>query len=257
LPEQLSVIFVGFLYTLKILKLKRDIIKIDEEKCNGCGQCIPNCHEGALQIIDGKARLKSDVLCDGLGACLGHCPEGAITVEQRDAEPFDENAVMQAQAPKYVHRESGCPGSTERVLAAPVSLHRAPPQESPSELRQWPVQMHLINPGAPYFRNADMLLAADCVAFSVGDFHSRYLKGHSLAIACPKLDRNTEIYVDKLTALIDLALINTITVMIMEVPCCGGLMQLVRAATARASRKVPVKQVMISAEGTVLKAEWV
>ncbi len=257
MPEQLSVIIVGFLYTLKVFIVKRDIIKIDEEKCNGCGQCIPNCHEGALQIIDGKARLVSDVLCDGLGACLGHCPEGAITVEQRDAEPFDEKAVMQAQVPKYVHSESSCPGSMERVIAAPVSLHRAPAEESPSELRQWPVQMHLINPGASYFRNADMLLAADCVAFSVGDFHSRYLKGHSLAIACPKLDHNTEIYVDKLTALIDIARVNTITVMIMEVPCCGGLMQLVRAAIARASRKVPVKQVMISASGAVLKAEWV
>jgi NAD-dependent dihydropyrimidine dehydrogenase PreA subunit len=257
LPEQLPFIIVGFLYTLKVFILKRDIIKIDEEKCNGCGQCIPNCHEGALKIIDGKARLVSDVLCDGLGACLGHCPEGAITVEQRDAEPFDEKVVMQTRTPEYKHVESGCPGSAERMIAAPANLRRAPAEESPSELRQWPVQMHLINPGAPYFRNADMLLAADCVAFSVGDFHSRYLKNHSLAIACPKLDRNTDIYVDKLTALIDIAMVNTITVMIMEVPCCSGLMQLVRAATARASRKVPVKQVMISASGAVLKAEWV
>ncbi len=245
------------MYSLKRPRLKRDIIKIDEEKCNGCGQCIPNCHEGALKIIDGKAKLVSDVLCDGLGACLGHCPEGAITVEQRDAEPFDEKVVMQTQSPKYIHSESGCPGSAERVIAAPVSMHRAPADESPSELRQWPVQMHLINPGASYFRNADMLLAADCVAFSVGDFHSRYLKNHSLAIACPKLDSNTEIYVDKLIALIDIARVNTITVMIMEVPCCSGLMQLVRAATTRASRKVPVKQIMISASGAVLKAEWV
>ncbi|HUW94107.1 MAG TPA: hypothetical protein VMV74_13150, partial [Bacteroidales bacterium] len=220
-------------------------------------QCIPNCHEGALQVIEGKAKLVSELLCDGLGACLGHCPEGAITIEQRDAEPFDEEAVIQKPVATYMHQESGCPGSRERVIAAPFNFQGSAAQDSPSELRQWPVQMHLINPNAPHFRNADMLLAADCVAFSVGSFHSKYLKGHSLAIACPKLDHNTDIYIAKLTALIDVAMVNTITVMVMEVPCCGGLMQMVRAATARASRKVPIKQIMISITGAVLKVEWV
>lgn len=237
--------------------MKRDIIKIDEEKCNGCGQCIPNCHEGALRITDGKAKLVSELLCDGLGACLGHCPEGAITIEQRDVEPFVEETTKQKQFPDYVIRESECPGNTQRVITAPFAVQTPSAEDNPSELRQWPVQMHLINPNAPGYREADMLLAADCVAFSVGSFHRKYLKGHSLAIACPKLDHNTEIYVDKLTALIDVARVNTITVMIMEVPCCGGLMQMVRAATARASRKVPVKQIMISTSGAVLKVEWV
>jgi NAD-dependent dihydropyrimidine dehydrogenase PreA subunit len=310
--------------------LKREIIKIDDEKCTGCGLCIPNCHEGALQIIDGKVRLISELMCDGLGACVGHCPEGAIEIEQREAQPYDEVIVIremvnkgantviahlkhlkdhnesgylkqgagwlkenrdsisfnvdhvisevhshggkkpednnpgQTQAHKsqegmfhQFHQGSGCPGSKERVIAAPASFSVAAPADNPSELRQWPVQMHLINPTASYYRGADMLLAADCVAFSVGSFHSKYLKGHALAIACPKLDHNTEIYVDKLTALIDVSMVNTITVMIMEVPCCGGLMNMVRAATDRAVRKVPVKQIMIGISGEVLKAEWV
>jgi len=202
--------------------MKRDILKIDEDLCNGCGQCVPNCHEGALQVIDGKARLVNDLMCDGLGACIGHCPEGAITIEKASIQ-----------------------NDTVTIL------------DQPSELRQWPVQMHLVNPEAPYFKSADLLLAADCVAFSMGDFHSNHLKGKSLAIACPKLDQETNSYIEKLTAMIDIAKVNTITVMMMEVPCCGGLLNMVRTALVSASRKVPVKKMIVGINGEVLQENWV
>ncbi len=299
--------------------MKRDILKIDEELCNGCGLCVPNCHEGALQVIDGKVRLVSELMCDGLGACIGHCPEGAITIEKREADPYNETMVMAQMVSKgkntviahlkhlkdhgetdfvregveylkehraelkfnldevitEVHHshprshshshshshsdsQSGCPGSRERTIERPG--HASAVQVSgdqPSELRQWPVQMHLLNPNAPYLRGSDLLLTADCVAFSMGNFHSAWLKGKSLAIACPKLDSGLDVYVEKLTAMIDIAKVNTITAMMMEVPCCGGLLQMVRAAMAKASRKVPVKQIIISLSGEVLKDEWV
>lgn len=232
----------------------RDIIQINEELCNGCGLCVPNCHEGALQVIDGKVRLVSEVMCDGLGACIGHCPEGAITIMKKEAEPFDEKILFETNDHK--HAEGGCPGLKERVIekSATASVVN---ESGQSELRHWPVQMHLINPNAPYFQGADLLVAADCVAYSTGGFHGRFLKGKSLVIACPKLDHNTEIYVDKLISLIDNAKVNTITVMMMEVPCCGGLLQMVKAASSMASRKVPVKQMIISISGEVLKEEWI
>jgi len=301
--------------------MKRDILKIDEDLCNGCGQCVPNCHEGALQVIDGKVRLVSELMCDGLGACIGHCPEGAITIEKREAEAYNEIRVMeqmkdkgkntviahlkhlkdhgetgflqegvsylkihrevlnfnldevmtevhnhgkipvtqpQPQPQPHIHQGGGCPGSKMMVIDKPAAHEtNALATEQPSELRQWPVQMHLLNPNAPYFRGADLLFAADCVAFSMGGFHSGHLKGKSLAIACPKLDHGTETYVEKLTAMIDIAKINTITVMMMEVPCCGGLLQMVKTALAAASRKVPVKKLIVGINGEVLLEEWV
>lgn len=295
--------------------MQREIIKIDEEKCNGCGLCVPNCHEGALQVIDGKVRLVSELMCDGLGACIGHCPEGAISIEKREAEPYDEITVISdmvkkgsntviahlrhlkdhheygyleegttwlelhreelsfnaqevldavngkvsqqhAAATAHSHHGGSCPGSRERVMA-PVAGFVPVPGMVPSQLTHWPVQMHLVNPNSPAYRGADLLLAADCVAFSMGSFHNGFLKGKALAIACPKLDHGTEIYIDKLTIMIDTAKVNTITVMMMEVPCCGGLVQMVRAAMARASRKVPVKAVMVSIEGKILSDEWI
>jgi NAD-dependent dihydropyrimidine dehydrogenase PreA subunit len=288
--------------------MKRDILKIDEDLCNGCGQCVPNCHEGALQIIDGKVRLVSELMCDGLGACVGHCPEGAITIEIREAEPYNEIKVMEQMINKgkntivahlkhlkdhgetgflqdgvnYLksnkgelgfeltevlhevhnhglhqgHAGGGCPGSKAVAIRRNQDDSHAVATDQPSELRQWPVQMHLLNPNAPYLRGSDLLLAADCVAFSMGNFHSKYLKGRSLAIACPKLDHGSEIYIEKLTAMIDVAKINTITVMMMEVPCCGGLLQMVRIALSKASRKVPVKQMVISLSGEVLNEDW-
>lgn len=201
--------------------MKRKIIKIDEEKCNGCGLCIPNCQEGALKIIDGKARLISDLICDGLGACLGYCPEEAIEIIEREAEPF------------------------------------VTPMNIPSELRQWPVQLHLLNPNTSYFKNVDVILAADCTAFAMGNFHSHYLKGKSLAIACPKLDSNKESYIQKLTAMITDTRINSLNVVIMEVPCCGGLLRMAQTARANSGRNIPIRSSIISIQGEVLKEEQV
>lgn len=293
--------------------MKRDIIKIDEDKCTGCGDCVPNCHEGALQIIDGKVRLVSELMCDGLGACIGHCPEGAIEIEQREAEPYDEIKVMELMVPKGLntvvahlrhlreHNEifflkqgmgylieherelsfsvqdvknavhqvaapakteacgGGCPGS-QTVVFDPSTLRPMGKEKTvsaASQLRQWPVQLHLINPAAAYFQGSDLLVASDCSAFSLGDFHSNWLKNRSLVIACPKLDQGKEIYLDKLMNLIGVSMVNTITVLIMEVPCCGGLLQLVQMAAQRSVRKVPVKAVTVSIKGEILDEQWV
>ncbi len=283
--------------------MKRKIIQIDEEKCNGCGICIPNCHEGAMQLIDGKARLISDLFCDGLGACIGHCPEGAIEIIEREAEPYDERKVMEAMVPKgrntilahldhlrdhneteflnqainylkennimmtpeksenHSHGECGCPGSAAKDFRIePVvetghalSLQPIPPA---SELRQWPVQLHLLNPQASYFKNADVVLAADCAAFAMGNFHERFLKGKSIAIACPKLDSNKESYIQKLSSMIVDTRINSLTVVMMEVPCCGGLLQMAEAARANAGRNIPIKQAIVSLQGEVIEEDW-
>lgn len=197
--------------------MKRKIISIDEEKCNGCGLCIPECHEGALQVIDGKARLISDLFCDGLGACIGYCPEGAISIEERDAEPYN-------------------------VL---------------SELKQWPVQLHLLNPMASYFQGKDVILTADCVAFAMGNFHARFLKGKSLAIACPKLDANKESYIQKLTAMMTEARINSLKVIIMEVPCCGGLVQMAKIARDNSGRNMPIQVVVVGLQGEIIEEETI
>lgn len=252
--------------------MKRNIIQIDEALCNGCGVCIPSCHEGALQIIDGKARLISDLFCDGLGACLGHCPEGAITVIEREAEPYDERKVMEQIVPKggntilahlrpMQHNPAtvcGCQGSLpidftidmEQVNEA--AKKGTDPMDAPSELRQWPVQLHLLSPQASFFRNADMVLAADCVAFSMGNFHTRFLKGKSLAIACPKLDSNKESYVEKLTSMMADNGIRSLTVVMMEVPCCGGLMGMADIARKRSGQHIPMTKVIISTQGEVI-----
>jgi ferredoxin len=280
--------------------MKRSIITIDEEKCTGCALCIPNCPEGAIQIINGKARLVSDLMCDGLGACLGHCPEGAISVEKREAEPYDEKKVMEnivkagpntikahlahlkdhgqdaffKEAMEYIKENkielpkekekklnspqfSGCPGSKTLAFAKEDAAAETAQGNRPSRLTHWPIQMHLLSPNAPHYRGADLLLAADCVAFSMGDFHNDYLKGKTLAIACPKLDEGQEIYLEKLKALIDNAKINTLTVMTMQVPCCGGLLRLAQRAAEEASRKIPVKSVVVGLQGEILKEDWV
>ena len=365
--------------------MKRTIIHIDEDLCNGCGLCVEGCHEGALQMIDGKARMISDLYCDGLGACIPECPVGAITLVEREAEPYDEIKVMERIAPKgeatilahlnhlidYNEKEfaeqgiqyvkdhnldvdlsrlnaypgekkpqttvmkehsmtdkketpgakaagakgtaaqapataamkghhahgGGCPGArmmqfgprTQASNGTAVATTKGAGDGSgagnrggastgsaagavagaasdagmegsgggqPSALRQWPVQLHLVNPQAPYFRKADVLLAADCVAFAMGDFHSNHLAGKGLAIACPKLDQNKQAYVDKLTSMINDATINTLTVMVMEVPCCSGLLQMARQASANARRKVPVKAIHVSLHGEVISEEW-
>lgn len=297
----------------------REIVHIDEALCNGCGDCVPACHEGALQIIDNKARLVSDLMCDGLGACLGHCPQGAITIEKREAQPYNETEVMKLMIEKgentvvahlqhlkdhqefeflkegvqflkqneanikfdiqkvmqrvhnsgkteasehvkpmhHEHSGGGCPGSKSMSFAPQgITLGDEEQVSGRSELKQWPVQMHLINPQASYFQNSDLLVAADCVAFSLGNFHQKWLKDKTVAIACPKLDSNMEVYLNKLTSLIDDAKINTMTVMIMQVPCCGGLLQMVQSAAENASRKVPVKAVVVGIQGEILQEEW-
>lgn len=278
--------------------MKRDIIKIDEKKCNGCGLCIPNCPEGAIQIIDNKAKLVSDIMCDGIGACLGHCPMGAISIEKRETEPYDERKVMinivkhgtntiQAhlvhlnnhgetkllkEAVEYLkenniaipsleigsssdHIGNVCPGSRSSVFhkeTSPIGREN----NVQSELNHWPIQLHLISPESSHFKGADMVLAADCTAFSFGDFHGKFLKGKTLAIACPKLDNSKEIYQEKIIKLINDAKINTLTVIIMQVPCCGGLLQIARNAVLNASRNIPVKSVVISLQGDTISEEW-
>jgi len=284
--------------------MKRKIIKIDEELCTGCGECVPNCAEGALQIIDSKARLISDLFCDGLGACLGHCPVGAITIEEREAVPYSEKMTMEENIipagintikahlehlrdhgeTEYLkealevlddysilsplkergfidnmHEHTGCPGS--KMMSFKKDSE---PQEMvdntgvrPSELSQWPVQLHLLSPVAPYFKGADVLLAADCSAFTAGDFHKDFLKGKILAIACPKLDSNIEVYVEKIKTMIEESKINTLTVLIMEVPCCRGLTAIAKKAVEESNRKVPIKELVLSVRGEKIKEEWI
>lgn len=253
------------------------MVKIDEELCNGCGECVPACAEGAIRIIDGKARLIADNLCDGLGACLGDCPEGAISIEEREADEFDEQAVKvhldektnadpasvpaAAAAPAPHGAGGGCPGSRMLRFEQPADSGPAA-AESPaapqqiSELRHWPIQLHLVPPSAPFLQGADLLLAADCTAFTMADFHGSQLKGRSLVVACPKLDQGQEVYLEKLVAMIDQAQINTLTVLIMEVPCCSGLVHLAGEAVSRARRKVPVKKIVVSLRGDPLSEEW-
>lgn len=297
----------------------RTIIKIDEELCDGCEACVTGCHEGALQMIDGKARIVSELFCDGLGACIGDCPVGAISLEEREAEPYDEIATIQRIIPKgentiiahlihlkehgeteylkqgvsylkansivvdfaKVHnygstvfatktttnetvKTSSCPSSREISFAPSKSPSRnftmasaTDSSEPKSQLRQWPVQLHLLNPEAAYFRNADVLLVADCVAFSIADFHDRFLVNKTLAIACPKLDSNKESYVEKISRMITHSNINTITVVIMEVPCCVSLISLAKKAVVESGKKIPIKQVVVGIKGDILKEEWV
>jgi NAD-dependent dihydropyrimidine dehydrogenase PreA subunit len=243
----------------------RDIISIDESLCDGCGDCVTACAEGAIRIIDGKARLITDVYCDGLGACLGHCPTGALTVVRREAEDFDERAV-EAHLERERERTpaglpvrgqaGGCPGSMQQSFSAPETAEdTARPlraASTPSRLSQWPVQLHLLQPTAPFLDNRDLLVAADCVAYSIGGFHDRFLADRSLAIACPKLDSHQEIYLEKLAAMIDHGGIRSISVMVMEVPCCSGLVQLVEHAIAAATRTIPTTVRVVSIRGEVL-----
>lgn len=272
----------------------RKIITIDESKCNGCGLCLPNCPEGALQVIDGKVRLVSDLFCDGLGACIGYCPEGAITVVEREAEPYNERRVMEnivlqgantirahlehlrahgedallAEATAFL-REKGIAAPAEPAPAAPaeccgskaVEMERAAqaaaPAQAParSRLTNWPVQLHLLSPMAPALRGRDVLLSADCVAFAMGGFHSSLLDGKALAIACPKLDDGADIYREKLTALIDHAQVASLTVAIMEVPCCRGLVKVVQDAREKAHRSIPVRVLTVGIKDGAIVAE--
>lgn len=252
-------------------RVNRKIIRIDEDLCTGCGDCVVACAEAALEVIDGKARVVNDIFCDGLGACMGECPEGALEIIEREALEFDEEAV-EKRLESLNHKESieteqvrqivadhaqqcGCPSAQTMVFDEP-EVQTELVGKIPSALRQWPVQMHLINPGAPYYQGADVLLSADCVGFSYGDFHRDFLKQKSIAIACPKLDQGKEIYIEKIKSLIDDAKINTLTVAIMDVPCCSGLLGLAQEGAKRANRKVPIKYIVVGIQGNILKEEW-
>ncbi|MDD4138023.1 MAG: 4Fe-4S binding protein [Methanoregula sp.] len=280
--------------------MKRKIISIDDNKCTGCGQCIPDCPEGALQLIDGKARLVSDLFCDGLGACIGTCPEGAIRVIEREAVPYDEKTVMENivqqgapvikahlehlrghgqmelynQAIEYLKKHtiaipdhngpvcpSGpahdghspfatCPGSAARSIprntAAP---NRQSSALSESELRQWPVQLSLLNSAAPYFDNADLLISADCVPFAYAGFHAELLKDRIVIIFCPKLDSDIDGYIAKLAEIFSRHTIRSIMVAHMEVPCCGGVRYIVEKALEKSRKKIPVTEKTITIQG--------
>jgi NAD-dependent dihydropyrimidine dehydrogenase PreA subunit len=274
--------------------VKRKVIEIDQERCTGCGQCIPGCPEGALQIIDGKARLISDLFCDGLGACVGACPEGALLVVEREAEAYDEKRVMVsivrqgentlrahlqhlkdhgahdllAQAREYLREQGmpepadwdqsaakpcGCPGAAAHTFQRQTPHADSPPAAAAqSELGQWPVQLRLLRPGAPFLDGSHLLVCADCVPFSLADFHARLLRGRTLAVFCPKLDTDRQEYVDKLATMLREHSITGVTVARMEVPCCGGTEQIVRAALQAAQVDLPVDVVIVSLDGHLL-----
>lgn len=283
--------------------MKRKIINIDEEKCTGCGQCIPDCPEGALQLIEGKARLVSDLFCDGLGACIGTCPEGAITVIEREAGAYDEKAVMANivpqgpavitahlehllghgeqdlynQAINYLNEQhipipqhrilgchpdhephihpsfAGCPGSSATSIPRiPRAGYQQQSGKTTSELRQWPVQLKLLNPRAGYFDNADLLITADCVPFAFADFHRDFLKDKIVIIFCPKLDTDIDGYITKLTDILSYHTINSITILHMEVPCCSGATYIVNQALEHSGKDIPVKEFTITINGQVV-----
>ncbi len=245
----------------------RKIVKIDEEKCNGCGLCIPNCAEGALQIVEGKAKLISDKFCDGLGACLGHCPQDAITVIERDAEDFDEKAVevhlhkkngvdsKPKPQPQPVPLFTGCPSSRAMHFKVPESrMEGSPAIPSISMLSQWPVQLKLVPINAPYYQNADFLVVADCVPFAYPNFHQDFLKGKILVVGCPKLD-DIQCYKEKLTEIFKTNRIKSVTVPYMEVPCCLGLVKATEDAIAASGKNIPLRKVMISIRGKIQPEE--
>lgn len=234
--------------------MNRDIVFIDEDKCNGCGQCIPNCAEGAIKLINGKAKLVDDRFCDGLGACLGHCPQDAITIIKRNAPEFDEAAVKKhlehPRPEKKVQKDlpCGCPGSMAMDLRSEKKELTGSSQRQSPELRQWPVQLMLVSPEASYFKDSDLLVAADCVPFAYPNFHHDFLKGKSLIIGCPKLD-DADFYVEKLTELIKKNTIKSITLVNMEVPCCFGLQRIVEEAVKNSGKVLPIRQTVITIRG--------
>jgi len=239
--------------------IMRNIVNIDEEKCNGCGLCAQACAEGAIEIVNGKAKLISETYCDGLGACIGHCPEDAITIEQRQADDFDEAATKAHLAEQKQHPSQPavvCPGLMSKVLREKGQSSGSAVVPNPSQLTHWPVQLKLLSPTAPCLANADLLLTADCVPFAMGDFHNRLLKDHSLAVGCPKLD-NVDFYIEKLAAILQANNLKSLTVVHMEVPCCFGLTHVARKAIDRSGRDIPFEDVTVDLQGNISKSETI
>ena len=240
-------------------RAKRKIVHIDEEKCNGCGLCIISCAEGALKIIDGKAKLVSDKYCDGLGACLGECPQGAIKIDEREAEEFDEVAVehhLTEQRKAEASLPCGCPSTTvtdfgKHEARGTAQGHIA---RQESTLGHWPVQLRLVPPNAPFLQGADLLLTADCVPFAYPNFHADFLKDHAVLVACPKLD-DFPAHQAKLTEILRQAQLNSLTVVHMEVPCCSGLVHMAKQAINASGKNIPFKDITISVRGDCLPAK--
>jgi len=238
------------------MKVLRKIIEIDEELCTGCGECVPDCAEGSLQIIDGKAKLVSDNLCDGLGACLGSCPTGALKIVEREAEAFDEEAVeefLAEQKQKEQKPGGGCPSSQIKTMQPITSCQAAnkPTALEGSALSHWPVQIRLIPPSAPFLENCDLLICADCSAVAYGSLQKDFIAGRVVMMGCPKFD-DQQMYVDRFTELFKTRKLNSVTILIMEVPCCSSMLQIVKKAYEDAGATVPIRQVVVSNQGAIL-----
>jgi Pyruvate/2-oxoacid:ferredoxin oxidoreductase delta subunit len=238
------------------MKVMRKIIEIDDELCDGCGQCVPSCAEGAIEVVEGKARLVAEKYCDGLGACMGECPKGALRIVEREAEDFDEDAVEQYLSERPVEPEPipmacGCPSSQIQTLT-PASSPEATQARTPSALSHWPVQINLIPAGAPFLKGADLLIAADCVPVAYPNFHQDFVKGKVVMVGCPKFD-DVEGYIQKFTDIFKAADIRSVTVLVMEVPCCSALPVILKRAMDAAGRNIPLEQVMIGTRGQILK----
>ena len=241
------------------MEVNRKIIEIDDELCNGCGECVPSCAEGALQIVDGKARLVADLYCDGLGACLGECPTGALTVVERQAEEFDEEAVEEylhsiAQEEKQTEETlpCGCPSTQLKSFIETAPSHEAQKPgvqpSAPSELAHWPVQIKLVPPTAPFLKGADLLVAADCTPVAYPNFHRDFLKGKAVMVGCPKFDDAQE-YIQKFADIFGTADIKSVTVVVMEVPCCHGLAHLAQEALKLADSELELQTVILGIRG--------
>ncbi len=228
----------------------RKIIKINEDKCNGCGACAAACHEGAIEMINGKAKLTREDYCDGLGDCLPACPVDAITFEERDAPAYDEKAVLEAKEKKYAPLPCGCPGTHSKSINRELSSLDTTSVVPQSQLSQWPVQIKLVPVNAPYFNGAKLLIAADCTAYAYANFHNEFIRNHVTLIGCPKLDSVD--YTDKLTAIITNNDIKSVTVVRMEVPCCGGIENAAQRALQASGKFIPWRIVTISTDGRIL-----
>jgi Fe-S-cluster-containing hydrogenase component 2 len=241
------------------MKVKRKIIKIDEELCDGCGTCAPSCAEGAIEVVEGKARVAAEKYCDGLGACLGECPKGALTIEEREAEEFDEKAVEEHLSSKEAQEASheipmaqACPSARLRTFTPKPRAEESPGQAS--ALSHWPVQIRLVPPTASFLKGARLLVAADCAPVAYPNFHKDFLKGKAVMVGCPKFD-DVQSYIDKFADIFRSANIKSVTVLDMEVPCCSALPRIVKRGMELAGKNIPLEEVVISARGEILKRE--